>query len=503
MEVRPGRSRPMLPGASVPTLYPARPPGGAFSEGRGMPVPSVESLREMYCALWGFAGRGSGKSHPAIAQESEYLPYVGRVVDTLEPIRPLLGRFQGWPVLTDRSVGYLTGAFDATIKRWGWERIAVPEPERSAAVINADELFFQEVSRPLMAAALAIVKGTEGLAMPYPYVVGWAEDGRRCGVEPMGDLEAAHAAYQELRGRWCNGLRYGRAYPEIDELRDAAGGATEWNRALNHLSAAVGRAEPNHALRPWRPLEPCSRIGMELPAFDAERSLIAIAEYREILQELWDRLAFTAQHGKPPNRPWPDHLQRSQSIRSNMRAALPVALCRFGDGQATAAVRWWCESFSPNTIPTGLDIPAHAFWTAREMIEGRLDAAESTIQALAEKLGAPEAPSEPPPAGDTPPSPQGGHEERDLDALANNLGSAGHRLEAAFVRAFIGRSSISANELIEVVCTDPAEGRSWGTIKTWKTRTENAIRDIDVTSRVRFCTSARDGGRVFLKITAG
>lgn len=85
----------------------------------------------------------------------------------------------------------------------------------------------------------------------------------------------------------------------------------------------------------------------------------------------------------------------------------------------------------------------------------------------------------------------------DEDALADALVAKGFNLESAFVRVFKGRKRATWQELAETV--RPGGSTSWATIKTWITRTKNAIADADPGCRLTFHSTVH--GHLIVKRT--
>lgn len=74
-------------------------------------------------------------------------------------------------------------------------------------------------------------------------------------------------------------------------------------------------------------------------------------------------------------------------------------------------------------------------------------------------------------------------------AIADALLANGHALAAAVVRYFKDRQQATWRELAGAVCR--SEERSWNGIKTWITRTHNALHDLTPPCRLRFRTTTR------------
>jgi hypothetical protein len=94
-------------------------------------------------------------STPPRAQEDYRLPNFLRLADALHPIRPSVGRLDAWPARLGTALSLIIEGFDGVAGRWGWSRLAVPEPERSGFVRERDQAFRDRYERPVLEATLA------------------------------------------------------------------------------------------------------------------------------------------------------------------------------------------------------------------------------------------------------------------------------------------------------------------------------------------------------------
>ena len=65
-------------------------------------------------------------------QEDHVLRWFIRMADALRPVRSNLSGVRGWPHRVKQGLGLVIQSFDAMTIEWGWERVAEPEPARSA-----------------------------------------------------------------------------------------------------------------------------------------------------------------------------------------------------------------------------------------------------------------------------------------------------------------------------------------------------------------------------------
>jgi hypothetical protein len=345
-------------------------------------IPSLDALRDAHAALWGFYDRSRTSDGDPAVQEDELLVYVGRVVEALAPILPLIDSLSGWPHRTGRALRQAAKAFDQIIAGWGWEGLAVPEPDRSAEAERRRSRYREEVIRPLLQAALTIQEAATGLDLPR-YVDGYAEQARELGLSALPDAEKAREICPVLYRKRYEALQFSDEYPSLGDL-----GRFEFEKAINIIHADLKAADPGRPLRRWRPEEPDAAPSKEEAPPLADRCLESIRLYRVTLQEVWDRLAYREQHGRSCDRPWPAHHQAAERLQRDMREALPSVLARFGDGPAAGAVRWWAEAFEPQPFPCGEGIPEREFWLARKTIDARIASAEGALKGLAD-LGHP------------------------------------------------------------------------------------------------------------------
>src|SRR5438094_703679 len=64
-------------------------------------------------------------------QEDTFLGPFTELADSIRPLRSSAGTMQGWPGRSDRAIGAIVAIFDAIAAKWGWEKVALPEPART------------------------------------------------------------------------------------------------------------------------------------------------------------------------------------------------------------------------------------------------------------------------------------------------------------------------------------------------------------------------------------
>jgi hypothetical protein len=187
-------------------------------------------------------------------QEDEYLPLFIRLADALRPIRPLLGSFVGWTPRVQRYIEAICESFDATASLWGWERLADPEPARSAYIAERFEWFRENQERPRLEAALSWEAGCKGLEC-RPEVEVLADEGRERRYGPTMTPEEGRRTLRELHDAWVESPRLGTAYPKIArEEKDRFDQA--WIRLNNLLQSLPPAASPPPAAGMGRTAEP-------------------------------------------------------------------------------------------------------------------------------------------------------------------------------------------------------------------------------------------------------
>jgi hypothetical protein len=232
-------------------------------------IPSVHQLVEVDRALHAFLMRDGYTCGMTSEQEDEFLPPFNRLADALRPIRPFMGSFAGWTPRVDRVLGVICESFDATARLWGWEKVADPEPERSAYITKREEWFSENRERPKLEAAMSIEAGCKGLECP-PDIEALADEGRKRGYRPTMSPEQGRTMFPELHLAWVKSPRLGTAYPKI--AREEKGRFEQaWIRLhalLDSLPPAAPPAGPPAAPSPSEeaaPSDPPEGEGPEPP----------------------------------------------------------------------------------------------------------------------------------------------------------------------------------------------------------------------------------------------
>ena len=176
-------------------------------------VPSVDELVELQQALWWFNDQGNVTTTPTFCQEEKLIPHIARIADSLRPIRPLVGRTDGWPTKMKRALRSLVDWFDALVSRWGWGGVAEPEPGVSQYLQLCKDKAGRAFERPMVEAARSISELWDGKS-PCPYD-DMADDARKRGIKPtMSSVSEALSQFEIARRGHNVEPRIGRCYPE-------------------------------------------------------------------------------------------------------------------------------------------------------------------------------------------------------------------------------------------------------------------------------------------------
>jgi hypothetical protein len=208
-------------------------------------VPGIDQLTEAYQALRWFHEQMTSSFTPPFEQEKEVVPRFTGLADALRPLRPLVDRIDGWPTIVRRALPDIIDAFDTTVRQWGWEQIAEPEPIRNAYLEYRRSRVAEELERPMYEAALAV--STQWDKGGYCRYDNMADEARRRGITTSMSLAEGLEKVEPARTRFNAEPHIGKAYPKLAEK--------EYKRFVSGLSALgpiLTEFAPERCARPPR-----------------------------------------------------------------------------------------------------------------------------------------------------------------------------------------------------------------------------------------------------------
>lgn len=217
-----------------------------------LPVPSTDQLSLICRIWWGWMGSSRYQYNHAYAEEDERLKYFGPLSDALRPVRPLIGRFEGWPVTVGLAVATIADGFDAIAREWGWSALDTPEPGRSEEIARRRAVFFDSVERPLLEAAISWRDGWTRFSEARADVEEWAQRGADLGLTATMTPDEGKRRWHEGIQAWYTSPRIGTRYPSVDAIGEdhESGLRLELIQAFNVLKAALEKRNGS-PLRPW------------------------------------------------------------------------------------------------------------------------------------------------------------------------------------------------------------------------------------------------------------
>ena len=97
----------------------------------GERTPTLEQVERLYSALTGLNSQASSTPDKARDLDEQVFPYFANLADACADIRLCLDKIQGWGPIATISLRSAVAEFDQLAIDWGWQRLAVPEPERT------------------------------------------------------------------------------------------------------------------------------------------------------------------------------------------------------------------------------------------------------------------------------------------------------------------------------------------------------------------------------------
>jgi hypothetical protein len=216
--------------------------------------PSWDEVRHAYRLAWAFNLRSSSRTTPALCQEDEYATMVGPLLDSLRPIRPVLGTFTGWPPRIGVAMKDVVESVDVILAAWGWTWMDCAEEERTAERKRREAVFHERWRRPVCEAALSWLATDPRSDEWFKDLETYAAIGQREGWKGKRlTREKALASFEAAYARLSDALQFGGVYPSFSILTEDQRG--RFDRALNHISDCFRAEDPRNPLRPWRPEE--------------------------------------------------------------------------------------------------------------------------------------------------------------------------------------------------------------------------------------------------------
>jgi hypothetical protein len=206
--------------------------------------PSIDEIRAVVDALKFYFIRVSGSHYNCPwQQENHFYPWYCAMADALRPLRAHTDEFRRWPFRVAVEITALIELFDELQTEWGWRKLDVPEPERSALLSRLDELFEINYAAPRFEAAISWQEG--GRALPCgDHVDAVAEEGRRRGYSATLIPEQGKARFSDAERAWDRALRLGTRVPSLDETNSEDRPRYEaMCRASNRLESALKEVE--------------------------------------------------------------------------------------------------------------------------------------------------------------------------------------------------------------------------------------------------------------------
>ena len=184
--------------------------------GHSRQAPEIDQVRLLRDRLQAFLNKSRSTCGICFMEESDFLPSFSGLSDALRPLRSIPAEVEGWPHRIFRALPAIVEEFDAVTREWGWERLAEPEPRRSAYVAERQAWFASEVARPVYEAAISWQAGFRGLDFPSD-VEKWADEGRKLGYKPILTHEEGQARFRLAHDRWYIEPRFGTVSPKLED----------------------------------------------------------------------------------------------------------------------------------------------------------------------------------------------------------------------------------------------------------------------------------------------
>jgi len=216
-------------------------------------LPSADQLVLAYRIAWALNLRSNVRYSQTSDQEDAYMAIFGPLHDALRPIRPLLGRFDGWTIRIEQAFSALADCVDEFTKAWGWEGLAEPEPTRSKEVERRRVQFEELALDPYRQAALSWVRSAPRLSLGKS-IMDLAEEAKQRGITSSTlALDEAEKRFRATERRRFEACCLGNRYPCLDVLGEES--RAGWIDALRALDEELEPFVGSRGLMPWRPDE--------------------------------------------------------------------------------------------------------------------------------------------------------------------------------------------------------------------------------------------------------